>query len=464
MPNDTPTTPAPRPRRPLRAFLLASSLVVLGAGAMTTGAAVAVGRARGNAIVPGVSVGGIDLGGLTPEAATERLRAWARQQMALPLVVTAPVSQRRWAFPLADIAGRFDVDAAVREAVAVGDEENLFERLFRGDKPRDVALDAPFVYDPERLVRRLREIGETIRTKPRNAVARADKNGKLVLVSREKAGVSLDVDATRAALEADGLHDGATATLVVKEEAPKITAADLGKMGNLLAAYSTSYSSSSSNRKHNVWLAASHIDGTLLAPGEQFSYNASVGPRTAPLGWRMAHQYQDGQVVDGIGGGVCQVSSTLYNAVLLAGLKIVERHNHSMPVAYLTPGRDATVSYGFLDFKFANSTDGPIYLSATADGNRLFFRIYGSAPVGAKEIRIVTSGRDYAASGGFRVSAWREIVGADGAVVREALGSDYYRPPAPKKAAPRPAPRRPAPPKPAPAVPTGGTPAAATRS
>jgi vancomycin resistance protein YoaR len=143
----------------------------------------------------------------------------------------------------------------------------------------------------------------------------------------------------------------------------------------------------------------------------------------------MAHQYQDGLVVDGIGGGVCQVSSTLYNAILLADLKVVSRSNHSMPVAYVRPGTDATVSWDSVDFKFENSTDGPIFLGARANGDTLTFRIYGTKPPVRKVLSVYTGERRYNASGGSSVTSYRRVQLPDGTTKTEVIDSSYYRAP-----------------------------------
>ncbi|MFM7320890.1 MAG: VanW family protein, partial [Armatimonadota bacterium] len=381
---------ADEPRRPRRAIWFAVSLAILGLGAGTTGAAFGVARRAEGRIAPGVRIAGVPVGRMDAEAARESLLPWARARMTRSIVLVAPVSKRTWRFALSELAGRFDIDAAVAEAVAVGERENPFERLFRGDSPRNVDIEPQLRYDPDRLVARLRRIADEVKVAPVDARMRPGPKGALRIVRKERPGYRLDIEATRAALEADGLADGAEVDLAIRTEAPRVDSTILSRMGVLLASYHTDYASSSANRKSNVALAASKIDGLLLAPGESFSYNKSVGPRVADQGWKLAHQFQDGQVVDGIGGGVCQVSSTLYNAVLLAGLKVEERHNHSMPVAYLDPGRDATVSYGALDFRFSNSTAGPIYVSADANGRRLTFRVYGDDKTASRRIRVVT--------------------------------------------------------------------------
>lgn len=147
----------------------------------------------------------------------------------------------------------------------------------------------------------------------------------------------------------------------------------------LIAQYSTRFDSTQRNRTVNVRLAAKALDGKLLAPGEQFSFNKSVGIRIAEAGYKEALIIQGNKFIPGLGGGVCQVSSTLYNVVLLAHLKVIERHPHSLPVSYVPRGKDATVSYPILDLKFKNSTDRYLLIRSFVEGNTLTFKLFEKA-------------------------------------------------------------------------------------
>ena len=149
------------------------------------------------------------------------------------------------------------------------------------------------------------------------------------------------------------------------------------KLSYTLGSFSTVYNAGNYERSHNIALAAQKINGLVLMPGEQFSFNGVVGQRSAQTGFKTAKVYQGGEIVDGIGGGICQVSTTLYNAVLYADLKIVYRTNHSMPVSYVPSGRDATVSYGSIDFKFSNNQSYPVKLGCSASNGRLTCSVYG---------------------------------------------------------------------------------------
>lgn len=159
----------------------------------------------------------------------------------------------------------------------------------------------------------------------------------------------------------------------------KIGIEDLGDklFKQTLAKYTTIYDAGLVNRAHNVALAAKSINGTILMPGETFSYNETIGNPNKANGYKLGTAYSGGKVVESYGGGVCQVSSTLYNSVLYANLEIVQRYNHSYTVSYVPAGRDATVSYGGKDFKFKNTRNYPIKIVANAQNGVVSISIMG---------------------------------------------------------------------------------------
>lgn len=182
--------------------------------------------------------------------------------------------------------------------------------------------------------------------------------------------------------------------LPVKFIAPKITTSlfNANLFKDTLSTYSTKFSTGNkndANRAVNIKLASSKINGKILLPGDIFSFNDVVGPRTADKGYQVAHVYQSGKIVDDIGGGICQVSSTLYNSILKADLETVTRRNHMFTVGYVPRGQDAAVSYDSTDFKFKNNTSMPIKIlvSVTSD-NRIVFSIIGTNENPNKTIEI----------------------------------------------------------------------------
>lgn len=174
---------------------------------------------------------------------------------------------------------------------------------------------------------------------------------------------------------------------------PKVTTNDLGSEAfpDLLATYSTTFSTKNTNRSTNIRLATQKINGVVLMPGETFSYNQVVGKRTTANGFKVAAVYSNGEVSEGVGGGICQVSSTLYNAVLLSNLEVTERRNHTFHTGYVPAGQDATVSWGAPDFKFKNNRNYPIRIVATVSGGKITTKIYGLKQADDYTVKISSS-------------------------------------------------------------------------
>ena len=149
------------------------------------------------------------------------------------------------------------------------------------------------------------------------------------------------------------------------------------EMENLLSEYTTKIYSKDSNRQQNLNITCNKINNTIINNGETFSFYNIVGKATKEKGYKEADIYQNGKTVKGIGGGNCQVSSTIYNAVLEAkGLEVTERHDHGKPVPYVPEGKDAAVSFGSLDLKFVNHTGSKIKISSSCDKNNVYVKIY----------------------------------------------------------------------------------------
>lgn len=161
-----------------------------------------------------------------------------------------------------------------------------------------------------------------------------------------------------------------------KEVSPEMTAAQLKEKYKTISTYTTK-TTSNSNRNENIRLACIALNGAIVNPGQEFSFNNTTGARTEAKGYKPATAYLNGEIVQEPGGGVCQVSSTLYNAVIFAGLKSTERHAHSYEPSYVTPGEDAAVSFGGPDFKFVNNSDYPVAIKTSFADQVLTISIYG---------------------------------------------------------------------------------------
>ena len=189
------------------------------------------------------------------------------------------------------------------------------------------------------------------------------------------------------------LEDKEEYSIPLKITKPKITTDEIGSEAfpDLLATFITQYDASNKSRSTNLALASDKIDGTVIMPGETFSYNKVVGERTIAAGYKEAKVYENGKVVDGLGGGICQISSTLYNTVVLANLEIVSRRNHQFTTSYVAAGRDATVVYGSTDFKFKNTRNYPVKLKSSVKNGVAKIDLYGMKEEVEYEIKIQPS-------------------------------------------------------------------------
>lgn len=233
------------------------------------------------------------------------------------------------------------------------------------------------------------ELYETTKRDPQDAKYTLE-NGEVV-VADEVNGREIDVESAKSLLK--GFKPGSqpvTIPFIMHEAAVKAGDLSTALFADSLGSFSTKYMTSNKPRAANVELAAKLINGTILLPGDEFSYNGSVGPRTAARGFKAASVYENNKMVDGLGGGICQTSSTLYAAVLYADLQVTERHEHSLEITYAPLGMDATVAYGSLDFRFKNNTSMPIKITTSWGGGVVSVNIVGTKENKNRTIKINT--------------------------------------------------------------------------
>ena len=217
-------------------------------------------------------------------------------------------------------------------------------------------------------------------------------------------------------------------TIPLKVLYPNVTTNMIGTEAfpDLLSSYSTKYAASNKDRTTNLRLAANKINGTVLMPGETFSYNKVVGARTIAAGYKEAPIYVSGKVVDGLGGGICQITSTLYNAVVYANLEVTQRSNHQFVPSYVTASRDATVVYGAIDFQFKNNRNYPIKLVCSVSGGVANFQIFGLKQDDDYEVEILSYETGRTATSIY--SEAYKILKRDGKEVsRQLMSKDTYK-------------------------------------
>ena len=252
-------------------------------------------------------------------------------------------------------------------------EEELKEKLAETLMKNHEKVEIPFeIGKPERVD--FEKIYEEVFVEK---VEASYKTGEAFEVVKDVRGVSFDKEVAKN--EYDALEDGKEMSVKLVFAEPETTVDDLNKtlFKDVLATFSTKYDKYYTNRVTNLEVSGRKVNGTILYPGDEFSYNEVVGKRTAANGFKDAHVFAGGKVVDGMGGGICQVSTTLYNTVLLTDLKVTERKNHMMHTGYNDPGRDATVVYGSIDFRFVNTRKTPIKLEMIVKNGIVTSTIYG---------------------------------------------------------------------------------------
>jgi vancomycin resistance protein YoaR len=259
-------------------------------------------------------------------------------------------------------------------------------------RPADGALRAVIARDA--LARELDPMVSSLTREPVDATFRV--KGKHTFVVRAKPGTTLDgAKATRtvrkAALTNGRGSGGRVAAVTLTALAAELTTREARALGirRQLATFTTDMGVSSSNRIHNVLLMGQYLDGTILEPGEVFSFNGTIGPRTVERGFLEGHMILGGLLVPSIGGGVCQVATTIFNAAFETGLPIKERHNHSFYISHYPTGRDATVSWGGPDLVFKNDLDHAILIKASGNTATLTVTFYGSRQ--GREVTSTTS-------------------------------------------------------------------------
>lgn len=308
-----------------------------------------------------------------------------------------------------------------------------------------------FDVDEEAFAHAVTVIADQFSREPKDAAFHIADDGTRIEIEPEEAGIQINSDELARQLHGLFATPDKPLFLVVPETLvpARVTAAALEGMGitEPIGSFSTLFHGSAEDRVHNIRLAVSQIDNLLIAPGETFSLNNILGDSTPEKGYRKAPIIVGDRLVAGYGGGLCQVSTTLYNAALLAGLDIVERHHHNMAVPYVPPGRDATISYGARDMRFRNSSGHYILVNGIVGSNELTFRLFGTGsderivieteildmrPYPVQEITdpSLPPGQEEITDGefGYLVSVWKTVYLDDEIVSRTQIHLDDYQP------------------------------------
>lgn len=341
---------------------------------------------------PGVLVAHTSVGGLYRTDIYNRLLDIEKSRVLAP--VTLEFMDRTWVLYPGQVRARMDVLGAYDQILRVGRGDTLQERLDNliGAPTGLVEIHPLLACDDVELIKYVNWLAGRIDRDPRPAEVKWQPDGAMQ-VTAEIVGYRLDKAAALEAIRHTILTmaPDRTIKLPVVEVKPELTASDIAKWPELsvIGRFETKFDPENVQRTYNIQRSAHSMDGYVLLPGQEFSFNRVVGPRVPLRGYREADVIVNGRLVPDIGGGVCQVSSTLYNAVLLADLRVTMRYNHSLILNYIKPGTDATVVYDYRDFRFRNNTDGPVVVAAWVCDGTVDIALFGK-PQPGKSVEIVT--------------------------------------------------------------------------
>lgn len=327
----------------------------------------------------GVTVEGIDIGGKTMSEA-EALLTEVIESKKLTGTLPLAYGETSYTFDLSNVAITTNLSDVLAQAYQLARSGSVEDVLAEAENIRTngKAFTLTIQYDFSSISSQAAALALEFDQPAQNAAfGEIDKENHTVSVIDAVDGIEINQEALVSTITTALMNgDFSTPIQIPVTETPATLVKE--QMSLISTSAETSFSGSTSNRKYNIRKGADMINGTVLAPGETFSTNAVLGTRTLANGWKMANAYVGGTTEEQAGGGVCQLSSTLYNAVVKADLEIVSRRNHSMPVSYMSKGLDATINSvgNIIDFKFKNNTQTDVIIFAWTSGNTVYFKVY----------------------------------------------------------------------------------------
>lgn len=324
--------------------------------------------------LPGVAIASVPVGGQDRNEVVSYLEAHWNDLCQTP--VTFYYQDYHHITTLGELSEKVNIDKVIDEIWQEEQARGIRSKLLNLDGSKEIPYAPTIEYNQSVLEKLGEDWNQQLGQPPVNPQLEVDRDAGLIVVPGEE-GKQVNIEATWEKMPVQwSSMEQLKVPIVVDKVYPSISDEDLKVMGEL-STYTTWYNNGEVDRTHNLVMAASAINGQVVQPGKIFSFNKTVGARTFETGYRDAMVIVSGKFEPGVGGGICQVSSTLYNAVLLADLEVVERHNHALAVAYIPVGLDATVAYGLQDFQFQNNTGHPIYIRATTGSGKLTVNLYG---------------------------------------------------------------------------------------
>lgn len=403
-------------------------------------------------IYPGIKIEGIDVGGKSKEESINLIGAKLSESVLRKKSILK-AKDKTFEIENSKIIDKFNIDEAVTEALDFPKRMNPLKKhyLIKNGVQKEYTINV--TYNKIEINNLLKAIEKEINKDPINASITIDPTDTKITYYEGKEGIKVKTAEFENNIK-DSLVYNTNEDLSIKipteEVMPAVTSDKLENINSVISTFSTNYAESSYQRSNNIKLAASFINGRILMPGETFSFNDTVGERTRERGFLEAPVIVDNKVESGFGGGICQVSSTLYNAVLLAGMKATERTHHTLPSAYVKLGLDATVDWNNIDFKFKNTLEYPIVIDMSASNGILKVSLFSNSEESKKKYILksniyetINSGTTFIKDSslaigsnkviqnsynGFKVKVIRSTYDNGNMISSEVISNDYYSP------------------------------------
>lgn len=379
-----------------------------------------------NSIYPGVRVDEQDLSGKTKMEAKKVLEDKYENSLQNKKI-NIKSENKNYSITYAQIGAKYDINKAVNEAYNYGKDESLFNKYNMIKNPTGRVIKLSFTYDSnsKAIDDLIKNIQNSVNKEPKNA--RIYRNGTGFSIIPDQDGYGINQKELKSGILSsinDVVGQDSNVEAKIETVKAKITKEKLESINTLISTYSTSYGSiSSAERVNNIQLATRTISGTVIMPGDTFSFNGILGKRTAEKGYEAAPVDIGKTTGMGLGGGICQVSSTLYNAALLGGIKPTVRIHHTIPSVYVPLGHDATVDYdGKLDYQFKNTFNYPIYIEGISSSGTETFNIYSNESLKSKTYKVV----DQPYNSGKSVKIYLQTYQNGNMIANDLISNDSY--------------------------------------
>ncbi len=342
-------------------------------------------------IYPGVDINGIDISSLDKDSAIKKIQSHFENEV-IERKVTYLVEDNKYSLSLSELNPEFNYDETIDLALSYGKNLSFFNKYDLIKNPQPKTFNLIVKYDTKPLSGIVKKILDETSCNPINATIR--REGEKFIITDDSKGKSIDyeelINISVTQFNKSSVND-VDIPVKVNYIEPSITAAELRQINGLISSYTTKLAGSSPQRITNVTLATNKISNKLLMPGDEFSFNNTVGAVNSANGYQESKVIINNKLVPGIGGGICQVSSTLYNALLKSNILPTERHHHTLPSTYVPLGLDATVSSNYLDYKFKNTLPYPILITGSVSNNSsITFNVFSSTKLNESNYSILT--------------------------------------------------------------------------